>query len=228
MVKAGSSLNGLFAATFFTIASSNLSAADTSRPRERLRLDSGWRWKKLPNVNDSKLAELKTNFDDSTREAANPQSDSGPLGEREQAVFRVKIQMSKQDLAARAVELRGGKIDEDGWVYVNGKLAGESPDWQVPAVIDVKPFLHPGENVIAVAVANYGGPGGLNKGVTLEFQEKIVASAWQRDVFNGLAQIIIQSTREPGEIKLTASVDGLSPATASVSSQPCTFRPAAP
>ena len=191
-------------------------------------LNDGWRWKKLPNIYDPKLAELKTNFDDSSWDTANPQSDSGPLGEREQAVFRVKIQISESDLAARAVELRCGKIDEDGWVYVNGRLAGESHDWQAPAVFDLKPFLHPGENVIAVAVAKYGGPGGLNKGVTLEFQEKIVAPEWQRSVFNGLAQIIVQSTKEPGAIRLTASADGLSPATVSVPSQPCTPRPAVP
>jgi beta-galactosidase len=191
-------------------------------------LNDGWRWKKLPNVYDPKLAEFKTNFDDSAWETANPQSDSGPLGERDQAVFRVKIQVTGQDLAARAVELRCGMIDEDGWVYVNGKQIGESHDWQVPAVFDLKPFLHPGENTIAVAVANWGEQGGLNKGVLLEFQEKSVAPEWQRSVFNGLAQIIIQSTREPGEIKLTASAEGLSPATASVPSQPCTSRPAAP
>ena len=191
-------------------------------------LNDGWRWKKLPNVYDPKLAEFKTNFDDSAWETANPQSDSGPLGERDQAVFRVKIQVTGQDLAARAVELRCGMIDEDGWVYVNGKQIGESHDWQVPAVFDLKPFLHPGENTIAVAVANWGEQGGLNKGVLLEFQEKSVAPEWQRSVFNGLAQIIVQSTREPGEIKLTASAEGLSSATVSVSSQPCTSRPAAP
>ena len=191
-------------------------------------LNDGWRWKKLPNVDNSKLAEFKTNFDDSTWETANPQSDRGPLGERDQAVYRVKIQVTGPDLAARAVELRCGMIDEDGWVYVNGKQIGESHDWQVPAVFDLKPFLHPGENTIAVAVANWGEQGGLNKGVLLEFQEKAVAPEWQRSVFNGLAQIIIQSTREPGEIKLTASAEGLSPATASLPSQPCTSRPAAP
>ena len=191
-------------------------------------LNDGWRWKKLPDIYGPKLAEFKTNFDDSTWETANPQSDGGPLGARDQAVYRVKIQVTESDLAARAVELRCGKIDEDGWVYVNGKPIGESHDWQVPAVFDLKPFLHPGENTIAVAVANWGGQGGLNKGVTLEFQEKIVAPEWQRSVFNGLAQIIIQSTREPGEIKLTASAEGLSPATASVPSQPCTPRPGVP
>ena len=97
-----------------------------------------------------------------------------------------------------------------------------------PAVFDLKPFLHPGENTIAVAVANWNGAGGLNKGVTLEFQEKSVAPEWQRSVFNGLAQIIVQSTKEPGAIKLTASAEGLSPATVSVPSQPCTPRPAVP
>jgi beta-galactosidase len=191
-------------------------------------LNDGWRWKKSPDIYDPKLAEFKTNFDDSTWETANPQSASGPLGERDQAVYRVKIQVTGPDLAARAVELRCGMIDEDGWVYVNGQPIGESHDRQVPAVFDLKPFLHPGENTIAVAVVNWGGPGGLNKGVTLEFQEKPVAPEWQRSMFNGLAQIIIQSTREPGEIKLTASAEGLSPATASVPSQPCTSRPAAP
>ncbi len=191
-------------------------------------INDGWRWKKLPNVDNSRLAEFKPNFDDSNWETANPQSDSGPLGEREQAIFRVKIQMTESDLAAPAVELRCGMIDEEGWVYVNGKQIGESHDWQVPAVFDLKPYLHPGENTIAVAVANWNGPGGLNKGVTLNFQEKAVAPEWQRSVFNGLAQIIVQSTKEPGAIKLTASADGLSPATVSVQSQPCTPRPAVP
>jgi beta-galactosidase len=191
-------------------------------------LNDGWRWKKLPGIYNPKLAEFKTNFDDSNWETADPQSDSGPLGEREQAVFRVKIQVTESDLAAQAVELRCGRIDEDGWVYVNDKQAGEAHDWQVPAVFDLKPFLHPGENTIAVAVANWGGPGGLNKGVTLEFQEKSVAPAWQRSVFNGLAQVIVQSTKEPGEIKLTASAEGLSPASVSVRSQTCTSRPAVP
>jgi beta-galactosidase len=191
-------------------------------------LNDGWRWKKVTNVYGGDLAEFKTNFDDSTWETANPQSGGGPLGERDQAVYRVKIQVTESDLTAPAVELRCGMIDEDGWVYVNGRQIGESHDWQVPAVFDLKPFLHPGENTIVVAVANWSGPGGLNKGVTLEFQEKIIAPEWQRSVFNGLAQIIIQSTKEPGEIKLTATAEGLTPATVSVQSQPCTPRPCIP
>jgi len=191
-------------------------------------VNDGWRWKKFADVSDPKRAEFKADFDDSAWEPANPKSDSGPLAEQEKAIFRAKTTVTEADLASAAVELRCGMIDEEGWVYVNGKPAGETHDWQTPGVFDLKPLLHPGENTLAIAVANWNGSGGLNKGVTLEFQDQPVAPAWQRSVFNGLAQILVQSAKEPGEIKLTATAAGLSPATVSVPSQPCPPRPAAP
>lgn len=46
------------------------------------------------------------------------------------------------------------------------------------------------------------------------------APDWRRSLFSGLAQIIVQSTREPGEIKLTAGADGLTPFTLTIPSQP--------
>lgn len=49
---------------------------------------------------------------------------------------------------------------------------------------------------------------------------------WRRSLFSGLAQILVQSTKEPGEIKLTARADGLTPATLIIPSQPATPRPA--
>jgi len=51
---------------------------------------------------------------------------------------------------------------------------------------------------------------------------------WSRSAFNGLAQIIVQSTKGAGEIKLTASADGLSPVTATIQAQPATPRPFVP
>jgi beta-galactosidase len=50
-------------------------------------------------------------------------------------------------------------------------------------------------------------------------------SDWQRSVFNGLAQIIVQSSKIPGDIVLTATADGLQPAKIYVQSQSCTPRP---
>jgi beta-galactosidase len=54
------------------------------------------------------------------------------------------------------------------------------------------------------------------------------AAVWRRRLFNGLAQIIVQSTREAGEIKLTASADGLAAATTVTQSQPGAPRPFVP
>jgi beta-galactosidase len=49
---------------------------------------------------------------------------------------------------------------------------------------------------------------------------------WQRHLFSGFAQIIVQSTKEPGEIKLTARADDLTQVTLTIPSQPAKTRPA--
>ncbi|MEO5712179.1 MAG: beta-galactosidase GalA [Luteolibacter sp.] len=51
---------------------------------------------------------------------------------------------------------------------------------------------------------------------------------WRRSLFNGLAQVIVQTTGEPGEIKLTAASAGLAPATSVLHSQPATPQPSVP
>jgi beta-galactosidase len=191
-------------------------------------LNDGWRWEKVPDARKENLPEVQTDFDDSAWQPDDPQSGSGPLEPRDQAVFRAKINVTADELAAENVELDFGAIDEDGSVFVNGQKAGESHNWQVPASFDVKRLLHPGENTIAVAVANWNGAGGINKGVRLQLQNPPVMPAWSRSVFNGLGEIIVQSTKAPGEIKLTASADGLAAATTAIESQPCAPRAAVP
>ena len=51
--------------------------------------------------------------------------------------------------------------------------------------------------------------------------------AW-RSLFSGLAQVIVQSTREPGEIRLTAKSEGLVPAEGTVTARPATLGAAVP
>jgi beta-galactosidase len=50
----------------------------------------------------------------------------------------------------------------------------------------------------------------------------------RRSLFSGLAQVIVQSTQEPGEIRLTAKSDGLPPAEATVTARPATLPAAVP
>ena len=174
------------------------------------------------------MPEEKTDVDDSGWEKADPQSPTGPLEGRSQAVFRTKIQVTGQELDSESVELCFGMIDEDGWVYVNGQKVGESHDWKSSPAFDVKHLLHPGENIIAVAVANWDGAGGINKGVTLRLGEKPELPQWKRSVFNGLAQIIVQSTKTGGEIKVTARSEGLTPNTVVIQTRSGPLRPSVP
>jgi beta-galactosidase len=119
-------------------------------------------------------------------------------------------------------------IDDEGWIYVNGKLAGESHDWQAAPAFDVKALLHPGENALAVAVVNHAASGGVNKGVSLRLEGRPELPVWKRGAFNGLAQVIVQSTGQPGQISLAAGSPGLTPATVKIEAQPAPIRPAVP
>lgn len=41
--------------------------------------------------------------------------------------------------------------DNEAEVWVNGKHLGQNPDWRTPTVLDLKPLLRTGENLIAIA-----------------------------------------------------------------------------
>jgi len=51
---------------------------------------------------------------------------------------------------------------------------------------------------------------------------------WSRSVFNGLAQIIVQSSRKSGTVKLTAQSVDLTPAAVSIKTDPLALRPTLP
>ncbi len=82
--------------------------------------------------------------------------------------------------------------------------------------------------MIAVGVRNAGGEGGLNPEVNLEITGQATKSPWARSLFNGLAEVIVPSTTEAGQIKLTASGEGLHPATGIVTTQAGKTRPSVP
>jgi beta-galactosidase len=180
---------------------------------------TAWKWSIISDPHQPNLPEVAPDFNDSAWEQCDVSSETGPLNTNENAVFRGHVTVSEQDLVAEAVSICFGMIDDEGWVYVNGQQVGESHDWQATPAFDVKTFLHLGENTIAVAVANHAGPGGVNRGVTLQFQEKPELPVWKRSLFNGLAQIIVQSAQQQGEITLTATSPALQPATVKIKTQ---------
>ena len=200
----------------------------TEFPVQAASLNEGWHWHRAKKVSACPRPEYGTNYDDSSWERADVQSDAGQLGEREQAVFRGKFQASQRDLAAAGVSLSFELLDDDAFVFVNGQHVGDGHVERMPAVFDVKPFLRPGENTIAVGVINKGGPGGIMEGVTLEDRFEPIPPHWQRSVFNGLAEVIVQSTKQAGEIELTATAAELAPGNKTITSSPGNFRPCLP
>jgi len=192
-----------------------------------------WRWKLAGVPSDgSPIPEYAPDFDDSSWNAIQSKTDgetgSRVLTEGQTAVFRARVNVSEADLKNPVVQACFGSIDDHGWIFVNDQRVGESHDWSAQPVFDIKHALHAGDNVIAVGVKNDGGPGGINTGVHVDITGRPAASPWSRSVFNGLAQILVQSTKDAGEIKLAATADGLSPATATIQTQPGTPRPSVP
>jgi beta-galactosidase len=193
----------------------------------RVRPIDGWRWKKIADPYADTIAEAAPGVDVSgpTWQTTDVRGKSGPLGPRERALFRATFTVTPADLAPAAVELRFGKIDGDGRVFVNGKRIGPGGDSRAASVYDVKALLHPGENTIAVGVANYGASAGLAQGVELRLYDELPAPAWSRSTFNGLAQILVQTTKHAGPIELAAHTAGLAPAALPLTAAPATPRP---
>ena len=204
---------------------------DTYIPPSNVRsmpVNDNWLSKPVDHPDDKSLASVQVETDSSAWHKSDVTKRDGDLPAHHSAVYLTKVNLTDSDLAASAIDLSVGQIDDNGWVYVNQQPVGESHDWQSSPSFDVKQYLHTGENIITIAVENVEGPGGLSKGVSLDFATKPVPTDWQRSVFNGLGQVIVQSTKDPGDIKLTATGDGLTPATSTVNAQASIPRPSVP
>jgi beta-galactosidase len=184
-----------------------------------------WRWE-IGNIskNRSAVPEYANDFDDSMWKTI---SGGGPTIETENtsAIYRAHVKLTEADLQGEGAMICFSGCDDEGWYFVNNHFVGESHDWQAQPIFDVKKYLHVGDNVIAVGVYNGVAQGGLNPNVNVQIIGHATAAPWSRSLFNGLAQIIVQSTKDAGGIKLTATADGLTPTTAVLQTKPSALRP---
>jgi beta-galactosidase len=121
---------------------------------------------------------------------------------------------------------------EEQSVYINGHLLakGIKRNDAVQEFILDHALLHEGKNVYALV----GSPlvprylyDNLNNDPGI-IQIVIPAKKWKRKVFNGLAQILVQSKKMPGEIILTATSEGIVSATLKILTTAVVPRPAVP
>ena len=126
-------------------------------------------------------------------------------------------------------------LGEQHWIYLNGQPIAQNVA-RDPAghQFDFNPAaIRSGRNVIAIVAtplaAGRGGRGGQaspGRGSPAVVKVVTPAGGWKRSLFNGLAQVIVQSTQQPGEITLKASSSGLSSNVIKIQSQPTALRPA--
>jgi len=159
---------------------------------------------------DGNNQEVTANYDDAAWDTAFKDDRTQEFGQKAPAlVYRGSFTLPQWEKNA-VITFFSNNLGTEQNLYINGTLiAGglkESREFKIDASI-----LHKGKNSIAITakpllknrpwdVVN------TNPGL---FQILTPAPQWKRTLFNGLAQVIIQPTGEPGEIVLTATSAGL-------------------
>lgn len=183
----------------------------------------GWRTRAV----DSKLApsELAASFDDSAWEKARDTRWNEKRVDPPMSIFRGAFDLDNAvDGAKVKLVLRGVGATQS--IYINGHLLGNDLPFDATGYeYGLDPgLLLPGRNVVTIVATrlslqqkgeqlfkwDVAGPGAV--------QVIIPPPAWQRSVFNGLAQIIVQSTFESGSIELTGTSPALASATVKIAS----------
>ncbi|HTL69354.1 MAG TPA: beta-galactosidase GalA [Lacunisphaera sp.] len=200
-------------------------------PVRRVELNR-WRWKQVAvTPGDAAWPEYAAGFDDAgwaSLDGANANWPRTIAADDATAIYRAQLQLTDDDLKGPGVQIQFNGCDDEGWYFVNGRLVGETHEWNATPAFDITRYLHAGDNVVAVCCRNGGGQGGLNPAVTVEIAGRAGPVAWSRSLFNGLAQVIVQSAPGAGEFTLTARAEGLEAATATVRTLPSPLRPSVP
>lgn len=120
---------------------------------------TGWHMQLVRGT--SKRPEVSPNFDDTGWPTAEVSSvDADQLKPHQTAVFRATLDQPKIT-PGRELWLKIGRIDDQGWVYLNGHRLGRTSDWSREYSFDVTKRWQPGRNTLAIVVKNVDGGGGL-------------------------------------------------------------------
>lgn len=135
-------------------------------------------------------------------------------------VYRASFEVPSNSVGA-VFSILARSLGEQQSVYLNGQpvaenLSRENASREIRLASDA---LRPGRNVLAV-VAVPGKEGAKLKGSPAVIRTAVPPAPWKRSVFNGLAQVIVQSTTQSGEIKLTARSEGLVEAVLKLETKP--------
>jgi beta-galactosidase len=191
---------------------------------------SHWRSKAVDGMTNR--PEVASDYDDSTWQPAFTGRDAArrgaPSQESQNNVYRGSFELAPVP-RNRTVILALRNVGVEQAIYLNG-----SPVTQEITETGAQEFklnsdlLHSGKNVIAIVAAPASSARGNRGGQSNPAMIRVVVPAkdWQRSLFNGLAQVIVQSTGKPGDIQLTAKSTGLADAVLRIHAEETALRPA--
>jgi Glycosyl hydrolases family 35 len=122
-----------------------------------------WRMKVIDSFrNPERRSEIGSQFDDSEwTEIELDKVEAAQLKPNETAVFRATVDLTEGALKNGHPSISIRRMDDEGWVFVNGKKIGEGHDWADSYKLDAGKEWRAGRNTIAVIVHNKDGGGGL-------------------------------------------------------------------
>ena len=121
---------------------------------------AGWRMQEVPGTDNR--PEVSPGFADADWKTVDVEKvDAANLPSHHIAVYRAHLNQSAEQLKQGKLQLNVGRIDDLGWVYINGQKVGETAAWDRAFSFAASPLLHAGDNVIAIMVKNNEGDGGL-------------------------------------------------------------------
>jgi len=195
---------------------------------------SDWHFKPVKSM--TSLPEVAADFDDSGWRTAF----AGRVGRRSNTnqptqitVYRGSFKLPENSTHATfTLALRS--LGQEQSVYLNGHAIAEniSPENATRVIALAADQLRSGKNVIAIVATppevrrdNRDGGGRENFGIPGQVVVITPPGDWKRSLFSGLAQVIVQSTGQPGEITLTAKSPGVTDGVLKLQAQPAQLRP---
>jgi beta-galactosidase len=158
-------------------------------------LSTGWKFARMKGS----VTEASPMYDDSKWETVDA-IENQHMPSNSDCVLRKKFNVSD---VSKWSFLDIGAIDDLGEIYVNGALIRKTDTWNDTYQFKTSGLLKSGENTVVIFVHNNGGDGGFSKGMSLS--GATMPAAWNRSLFNGCGQIIVQSTGK-GTIKMRAKM----------------------
>ena len=175
-------------------------------------------------------AEVASDYNDTTWQRAFTDKRDSAFGKTVKAIIYRGSFALPDDESQASITFYYSSLGKMQSVYVNGKKLGDN----LPADKNGNAFkldaslIHPGRNIIAIEaipLIKEHSWDALNTRPGL-IQLIYPADKWKRKLFNGLAQVIVQSTGEPGLVILTASSPGVKPTELKINATPAVPRDA--